>query len=253
MSKRLFTATLWASTVMIILAFFPAPAAAQEQSYYTYVSFWAVPRSDWAAFDKQEKALAPTMEKLVSDGTIIDWGDGAMRVHQEDGYTHADFFSASSRANLLKALEIIWASSTNAAFAATTKHRDVFHRTIAHGGNTASGATGYIRVTMWQARPGEASALEAFVIKEIKPMLDKDVENGTILMYNFDEEDIHTGPPGSYDLAVMFPNGEAIDKFFAEIAAEGKANPEIEKVLDSLTVEKAHRDSLSRITAYEHK
>lgn len=51
------------------------PAAAQDQGYYTYVSFWAVPRSDWAPFEKQEEASSSTMQKLVADGTIVAWGD----------------------------------------------------------------------------------------------------------------------------------------------------------------------------------
>jgi len=242
-----------AAFVWVIALGLATPAAAQDQGYYTYVSFWAVPRSDWAAFEKQEQTSSSTLQKLVADGTIVAWGDEAARVHDEDGYTHADWFTATSRTALLKALEIEWGSATNAAFVATTKHHDVFLHTLAHGGKTASGATGYIRVTFWQAKPGAAEALEAHVMKYLKPMLDADVENGTILMYNFDKEDIHTAEPGGYNLAIVYPNGEAIDKFFANLAAAEKENPTIGQVLDSLTVAEAHRDSFGRVTAYQHK
>lgn len=253
MLKRLFTVVSLACTVALSLAFVPAPAAAQGQGYFTYVSRWAVPRSDWAAFEKQEKADDATMQKLVADGTIIAWGDEATRVHQEDGYTHAEWFTAASRADLLKALELEWTSSANAAFVATTKHSDLFHRTLAHGGKTSSGATGYLRVTFWQAKPGAEAALEAHVMKYIKPVLDDDVEKGTLLMYNFDEEDIHTSRPGGYSLALLFPDGAAMDKFFASLAASEKENPAVGQVIDSLTVSKAHRDGLGQVTAYQHK
>ncbi|SRR6266567_3717856 len=253
MLKRFFTIASLASTVMLGLASLPAPAAAQDQSYYTYVSFWAVPRSEWAAFEKQEEASNSTLQKLVADGTIVAWGDEAARVHEEDGYTHADWFTATSRANLLKALEVQWAGATNAAFVATTKHRDVFLQTLAHGGKTASGATGYIRVTDWKAKPGAESALEGYVMKTVKPRLDAAVANGTILMYNFDKEDIHSDAPGGYNLAIVFPNGEAIDKFFADLMAAGKEDPTVGQVLDGLTVAKEHRDGLGRVTAYQHK
>lgn len=251
MFKR-FSAVLFVCAILLSMAFV-TPLAAQNQSYFTYVSWWAVPRSDWAAFEKQEEADKPTMQKLVADGTIVAWGDVAVRVHQADGYTHADWFTAPSRALLLKALEVIWGSATSPSYVNVTKHSDVLLETLAHGGKTNSGATGYIRVTMWQAKAGEEGALEALVMKDIKPMLDAEVENGTILMYNFDKEDIHTAAPGHYNLALAFPNGEAIDKFFADLGKAQKENPTVGQLLDSLTVEKAHRDTLGRVTDYQHK
>jgi len=253
MFKRLLTLVSLAGTGILSLAFLPGPAAAQDQGYFTYVSRWAVPRGDWAAFEKEEKSSDATMQKLVADGTIIAWGDEAIRVHQEDGYTHAEWFTATSRANVLKALEVEMASATNAAFVATTKHMDLLLNTLAHGGKTASGATGYMTVTFWQAKPGAESALEGYVAKSVKPVLDDAVANGTILMYNFDKQDFHTQPPGGYNLAILFPDAEAMDKFFAGLAAAGKQDPTVSEVLDSLTVAKAHRDNLGRVTAYEHK
>ncbi|HJY82317.1 MAG TPA: hypothetical protein VKK81_14700, partial [Candidatus Binatia bacterium] len=138
-------------------------------------------------------------------------------------------------------------------FTAVTKHHDLLLHTLAHGGKTSSGATGYLRVAIWQAKAGEADALEAHVLKYIKPVLDADVANGTILMYNFDKEDVHTGEPGAYDLAIIYPNGGAIDRFFADLAAAQKENPSVGQVLNSLTVGEAHRDIFSRVTTYQHK
>lgn len=231
-----------------------AQANNQEQSYYTYVSQWQVPRADWAAFEKQAKEDDALMQKLVSDGTIIDYGDEATRVHTVDGFTHADWFTATSRANLLKALEQMYGSATNSAFVATTRHADLFLHTIAHGGKAANaGTTGYLRVTFWQAKPGEGDALESYVLSTVKPILDKDIEDGSLLMYNFDEEDIHTSEPGSYNLALLFPDGASVDKFFDALMASGKQNPGVGQVLDSLTVAKDHRDDFGRVTAYQHK
>jgi hypothetical protein len=253
MYRRLLTAVLLACAVGLSACFLRAQTGPQDQGYYTYVSHWAVPRSDWAAFEQQEKSTEAIMRKLVGDGTIVAWGILAERVHQEDGYTHSDFFTATSRANLLKALETVWGSATSSGFVAATKHFDEFLHTIAHGGNPVSNATGYLRVTEWQARPGADHALQGYVLNQIKPVLDKDVANGTILMYNFDEEDVHSHPPGLYALAIFFPDGAAIDKFFAEIAAAGKQDPTVGEVIDNLTVAKAHRDSFNRLIAFEHK
>lgn len=253
MSTRLLRITLLVCTYALGLCFVPSPAAAQDQNYYTYVSLWAVPRSDWAAFDKQDQASASNMQKLVADGTVVAWGNETARVHQEDGYTHAEWFTANSREALLKALENQWASATNAAYVSTTKHHDLFLHTMAHGGKTASGGSGYLRVSFYQAKPGAEEALEAYVMKNIKPMLDAAIANGTLVMYNFDKEDIHTDQPGGYNLALLFPDGAAMDKFFSDLAARGKEDPGTGEILTSLTVAEAHRDTFGRVTAYGHK
>jgi len=50
------------------------PARAQEPTHYTFVSFWAVPRAQWAAFEKSEAESNSILEGLVADGTLVSWG-----------------------------------------------------------------------------------------------------------------------------------------------------------------------------------
>jgi hypothetical protein len=252
MFKRLFGSWLLLCAVAASAAVVPL-AAAQDHSYFTYVSSWAVPRDQWTAFDKQSQEADAQMKSALADGTIVAWGDVATRVHEENGYTHAEFFTATSRDKLLKALEAQWAGATNAAFVSATKHHDVLLETLAHGGKTSSGATGYVRVTFWQAKPGSEQALEGYVMKSVKPVLDAAVASGTLLMYNFDKEDIHSDAPGGYNLALFFPNGATLDKFFNDLAAAGKSDPTVGQVIDNLIVAKEHRDTLSRLTAYGHE
>lgn len=231
----------------------PAVAQDQGQTYYTYVSEWAVPRAQWADFDKQDAASAGTMKNLVADGTIVDWGNMIIRVHQDDGFTHAEWFTATSRAALLKALEGQWATAANPAYSAATKHHDFFLHTLAHGGKTSAVTTGYIRVASYTAKPGQGEDLAATFTKYLKPMLDAAVNDGTLLAYNFDEEDIHTMAPGTYSLAMMFPNGEALDRFYAAVSAMEKDNPAAMEAFGALSESDAHRDIFGRITAYQHQ
>lgn len=254
MERRYLTILATAAALVAGILFTPKPAAAQqEQQYFTYVSEWAVPRAQWAAFEKEEESQVPTMRKLVADGLLVDWGSEAARVHQENGYTHSEWFTATSRANLLKALEILWKTATNASYVATTKHKDLFLHTIAHGGKPVSNGTGYLRVGFYQARPGDAEAFQGLLMTEVKPVLDSAVADGTLLMYNLDEEAIHTDAPGAYNIAMLFPSGAAMDSFFSNLAASVKAHPSLGALFDSLTIAKDHRDSLSRVTAYESK
>jgi hypothetical protein len=235
----------------ILLA--PKPAAAQEQDYYTYVSYWAVPRTQWAAFEKEQAAANGMNQKLVADGTLMAWGTDEIRVHQEDGYTHETWMMANSRANLLKALETEWSTATNASYATVTKHVDYFLNTIAHGGKTSSGATGYMRVAIYQAKAGNADLVEHLLMTQVKPMLDSAISKGTLLMYNIDTQEIHTDPMGAYDLAMLFPDGAAMDKFYADFMEAQKANPAFGQLFGSLTVTEAHRDTLSRAVSYQHQ
>lgn len=236
------------------IAFTPAPAAAQQtQDYYTYVSVWAVPRAQWTAFDKQQDSDTPRLKKLVADGTLVAWGNEDVRVHQEDGYTHANWMTASSRANLMKALEEAWTTATNASFVAATKHYDLFLHTFAHGGKSTSSATGYLRVAFYRAKPGDDEAVQGLMLKELKPFLDSEISSGNLLMYNLDVEDVHTSAPGGFNVAVFFPDGAAIDKFFADLHAKEKADPTFFQAMNALTESKDHRDDFGRVTSYQHQ
>ena len=229
------------------------PAWAQDQTYYTYVSEWAVPRGQWAAFEKERDQANSAMQRLVADGTIIAWGNDANYVHTEDGYTHEDFFMSTSRAGILKALETLRPSATGGVYTSVTKHRDYFMHTLAHGGKTSSGTTGYLRVAYWQAKPGEGERFVAHIKKYVLPTLESEVADGTVLMYNFDEEDLHTDAQGGYFLAIIYPSGEAMDKAYARLMANLKENPAVGQMIASLSVTEAHRDSLSKVTAFQHK
>ncbi len=233
----------------------PKQAAAQDQgqTYYTYVSEWAVPRAQWAAFAKQDESSIAKMKQAVADGLLVAWGNEAVRVHQEDGYTHAEWFTATSRDNLLKVLEGQYTTATNPSYVAATKHHDLFLHTIAHGGKSVSDGTGYLRVASYQARPGQSDALENLLMTKVKALCDSEVAKGNLALYNIDVEDIHTGAPGGYDLAMVFPDGAAMDKFYSDFGAMGKSDPATGLAFASLTVDKDHRDDFGRVTAYQNK
>lgn len=237
----------------VVLMASPVLAQQETQQYYTYVSQWAVPRDQWNAFDKQQASDIQRMQKLVSDGTLVDWGNLSTRVYSPDGYTDSEFFTATNIANLLKALEQAWTTATNTSYVAATKHRDLMLRTFAHGGKTVSNATGYLLVGFYQAKSGEGQAFENLLAKEVKQFLDSDIEKGTLLAYNIDAEEIHTSAPGGYNIALLFPDGAAIDKFYEGLSAAQKQDPAVGRMFDALTVGEDHRDSLSRVIAFQHK
>jgi hypothetical protein len=253
MLKRTCIVLAFAFALTLGAALIATPTGAQDQTYYTYVSEWNVPRGQWGAFEKERDQQNAALQHLLADGTIIAWGSDANYVHTEDGYSHEDFFVASSRAGILKALDTLRPPATGGAYTSVTKHRDLFLHTIAHGGKTSSATTGYVRVGFWTAKPGEGDAFVDHIKKYILPMLDASIADGTVLMYNLDTEDIHTDPQGSYNLAVLYPSGEAMDRAYSRLAAAMKDNPAVAEMISNLTVSEAHRDYLGKISAYQHK
>jgi hypothetical protein len=229
------------------------PAQAQDQTHYTYVSLWAVPRAQWNDFEKAQEQTRPVFERLVADGTLVAWGEAANLVHTEDGYTHSNWFVSTSQGGITKTLDALQSSSRTPAFVSTTKHMDLMLHTIVHGGKTVRATSGVIRVASWRAKPGRGDDVENYFKKYIQPDLDAGVADGSVLMYNFDSQAIHTDAPGAYNLAVVYANGDGLDKSTAMLAAHAKENPAAGEAFGSMLDTQAHRDSLSRILAFQHK
>lgn len=235
--------------------FAPQPAPAQDQgpTYYTYVSQWTVPRDQWNTFDKAEQAGVSQMKKYVAEGLLVAWGIEANRVHSVDGFTHAEWFTATSRENLLKVLEDQWAGSTSASFVATTKHADLFLHTMAHGGKAGASGTGYLRVAFFQAKLKGADAFEHLLMDKAKPFLDSEVVKGNITVYNIDTEEVATQAPGGYNIAVLFPDGAAMDRYYSDLSALQRSDPTTGVAISSLTRMKDFRSSLGWVSAYQNK
>jgi|SRR5271155_2419873 len=231
----------------------PTPALAQDATHYTFVSFWAVPRAQWNDFEKAGADTAAILEKMVADGTVVSWGMGSSLVHTEDGYTHSTWFTSDTQAGILKTLDALQNASRTPQLAAATKHRDYFQHTLAHGGKTARANSGYVRVAAWQAKPGRGEDVEAFFKKYIQPDLDAAVADGSVLMYNFDTETIHTDAPGGYVLAVAYANGDGLDKAAAALARHAKEDPAAGEGFGAMLENKEHRDELFRLTGFQHK
>lgn len=254
MSKRSVLSLALPCLAGLVAAMLAVPAHAQQEAppLYTYVASWGVPRTQWNDFEKALQQDRATMERLVADGTLVSWGDAASLVHTEDGYTHYDWFQATSVASILKTLETLSASARGPAYA-SLKHSDVLLNTKLHGGKTTPTTPGYLFVALWQVKPGESEHFEQIAKNYLKPWLDGLVADGTMLSYNFDTEQIHTGPPGSYALAVMFKDATGPDKYYASLQKVQHGDPLVGQVFIGLVELKEHRDIFARILAYQHK
>lgn len=230
-----------------------SPVQAQEKTHYTYVSLWAVPRAQWADFEKTREQARPVYERSMNEGSLVAWGFDAILVHTDEGYTHVSWFIATSMAGIVKTLEALRNSSTGAPYTSVSKHSDLLLHTVVHEGKATTMGTGYMRVAVYQTRPGEGERFEESFKKYIKPMLDTELADGTVTMYSLNNETIHTHPPGGYSVMVLYSTPEGLDKGAAALDVLTKENPAIIANVALQTNLEDHRDGLGHVLAYTHK
>src|SRR5215472_4028238 len=88
--------------------------AKEKPPMYSYVSFWTIPRAQWAEMAKADAADQAILDKAMASGTIMAYGNDINLVHSSDGPTHDDWWSSMSMAGVLNVLNQFY-SSGNAA------------------------------------------------------------------------------------------------------------------------------------------
>ncbi len=234
------------------------PAAAQtaevkeKPALYTYVAEWNIPRAQWADMEKGNSANAKIMDKAVADGTIVGYGSDRTVVHQSDGITHDDWWSATSMAgvlNMLDRLEKAGDSGTSVLTSATD-HSDAIYISHYYNWHPGSWKGGYTFEASYALRPDAPEDAVAMLSKNmIVPVLEKLLAEGTIDEYEIDTQAIHTEAPGSFQIVYLTPNAEGVDKVNAAIREAVKSKPLDGPAFESMVTDPAHRDAVLRSDA----
>jgi hypothetical protein len=220
---------------------------------YSYIAEWAVPREQWADMEKlddQEKAL---MDKLMADGTIVNYASFANLLHQEGEPTHGTWFSAMSEGNLLKALEAVYAQGTiTAPVQAASKHWDYI--TVSRLYNQRPGTfRGYLIVSFWNVKPGHFRDVRDLEKNNIVPVMEKLLADGTVTSYGMETEDFHSGKLGRVDFYTTVSDAAAIDKVDQAMNELFEKNPALGDAFQSMTERDGHRDYLMRLRYLKNK
>lgn len=235
-----------------------APALAQatevkeKPAMYTYVGFWSIPRAQWADMDKQMTTNQKLMDKALADGTLTGYGSDTNLIHQVDGPTHDNWWSATSMAGVLNVLEQIYKSGgANApVLANASRHWDNVVVTRFYNWHPGSWKDVYTRVAQYNLKPdAPPDAVDTLSKTLFVPLLEKMLADGTIHEYEIDTEAIHTAPPGMFFLEYIAANAEALDKVNAAVRDSMKANPMSVPAFASVVDLNPHRDYLMRTNA----
>jgi len=232
----------------------PAPAKVSDQGVYTYVALWGVPRAQWGQIEKFYKDAVPTLDKLVANGTLTGWGNARVFVHDDTGITHESWITATSFADIVRALDAVRTAVPQPAAAfAGSKHVDELLRATIHGQKPEASGAGLLWVASYEVRPDQMEEIARLFETGIKPLFDEQMAAGTILSYALNYQAVHTGPAGGVSISYLLPDAAAVDKFQAALAAYENLHPEIGPSMEATMEYAAHRDSVYEVLSFGQK
>jgi hypothetical protein len=226
--------------------------AKEKPPMYSYVALWNIPRAQWAEMDKSEAVDQKILDKAVTNGTIVGYGFDTNLVHQPDGPSHDDWWSAMSMAGLLNVLDQFYKSGTptSPVLASATKHWDAIYVSRHYNWHSGSMKDGYSHGASYKLKPDAPSdALETLSKNLFVPLLEKLLADGAILEYEVDTEAIHTEDPNTFYIFYLTPNADGLDKVNTALRDTMKANQLAGPAFDSMVDFTPHRDFLVRTSA----
>jgi hypothetical protein len=219
----------------------------EKPPMYTYLSNWQIPRAQWAEMEKENRADHPLLDKALADGTIVGYGDDINLVHQPDGETHDEWWSATSMAGLIKVLDQFYTSSSGSSpvLASATKHWDTILLSRYYNWHSGAWKDGYVSVSSYKLKPDAPDdAVDVLSKHLVVPLLEKMFADGTIREYEIDVQAMHTEAPGKFWIVYVAENAEGLDKVDAAIAETLKTHPLSIPAFDSMVDYSDHRDEL---------
>lgn len=222
------------------------PEVKEKPSLYTYMANWQFARSNWGDVDKMLGPENAVMQKALAAGTIVGYGNDVNLVHQLDTETHVDWWSATSMAGVLKALDQLHTSGdTNSPTLYPSRHWDEIYVSNYYNWKPGTTKGGYTHVSVYQFRPDAPDdALDNLSAHYVAPTLEKLLADGTIAEYEIDTMAIHTQDPGTFLILYVTPTPEGLDKVEAAVQEAVKSSPLATQAFSSYLDDSGHRDGL---------
>lgn len=224
----------------------------EKPQMYTYVADWSIPRAQWGDMAKNMAADQATLQKALSSGTIVAYGDDEALVHQSDGTTHDNWWSAMSMAGVLNVLDQFYKSggATAPVLASATKHFDNIYVSRYYNWHSGSWKGVYTHGATYQLKPDAPNnAVETISKSFLVPFFEKLLADGTLHEYEVDTQAIHTESPSTFYLFYIASSAEALDKVNAALDQALKASPLTGPAFGSMVDFSGHRDELARTNA----
>jgi hypothetical protein len=224
----------------------------EKPALYTYVADWNIPREKWGDMEKSFAPEQKILDKAVADGTIVGYGNDVTLVHQGDGITHDDWWSAMSMAGVLNVLDRLEKSddSANSVLATATNHSDNIYVSRYYHWVPGAVKDGYTYEAFYRVKPDAPDdAVDTLSKRLIVPLMEKLVADGTVREYEVDTQAVHTEAPGTFVIVYLAANAEGLDKVNAALKEAIMANPLGGVAFASMVDLSAHHDGVDRSNA----
>ena len=221
----------------------------EKPPMYTYVSNWALPRAQWGEIAKSNAGNEKILSSALASGAIVGYGNDEVLVHQEDGVTHDNFWSAMSQAGLIKVLEQFYqnGTATNPVLSTATKHWDNMFVSRYYNWHPGTYKNVYTYVAGYTLKPDAPNdAVETLSKNIVVPLLEKQLAEGNIHEYEIDTEVIHTRSLGMFEIVYIASSPEALDKVNDARREALKGNPLASPAFGNMVDFASHRDELLR-------
>ena len=253
------TATMVAELCVLVVGVMCAlPALSQtaevkeKPPMYSYVSFWTVPRTQWAEFEKSNAADESILQKALASGALVAYGNDRNLVHEAEGPTHDDWWASTSLAGLLNVLDQFYKAGTasSPAMVSATKHWDGIYVSRFYNWRAGSYKNAYTHGASYKLKPDAPDeAVEMLSKSVLVPFFEKLLADGTIFEYEVDTEAVHTMSPGTFLVFYLSQNAEGLDKVNSALQAMLKTNQLVGPAFGSMVDFKDHRDYIVRTNA----
>jgi len=243
---------------LVLATMWALPASAQmsevkeKPPMYSYVSFWTIPRAQWGEMAKADAADQAILDKAMSSGTIMAYGNDINLVHSVDGPTHDDWWSSMSMAGVLNVLNQFYASGSAASpvLQSATKHFDGIFVSRYYNYHPGSWKGAYTHGSSYKLKPDAPDDALAMLSKNLLvPFFEKMLANGTIQEYEIDTQAIHTENPSTFWVFYIAGSADSIDKVNAALRDTIKSEPLAAAAFDSMVDFSVHRDDLAMTNA----
>jgi hypothetical protein len=239
-------------------AVWASPASAQmsdakeKPPMYSYVSFWNIPRAQWAEMAKADEADRKILDKAIANGTLVGYGNDVNLIHSPDGDSHDEWWSSTSMAGVLNVLDQFYKAGTptTGVLTTATKHWDEIFVSRHYNYHSGSWKDLYTYGSSYKLKAtAPDDAVETLSKNLVVPLLEKMLADGTIHEYEIDIQAVHTDSPGTFWIFYIAANAEGIDKVNAAIREALKASPLSGPAFGSMVDFTEHRDFLARTNA----
>lgn len=229
-------------------------AAKERPLLYKFVSYWTFPRSRWGDVDKENASYQEILAPALADGTLVGYGDDENQVHFAEGFTHANWWQADSRAGVMKVLEALHKSggSSSPLLDSATRHWDQVFVSRFYNWKAGSwtGAYGYKSTYKLKPDAPEADDTLRMLSSFYVPLFEKLLADGTIVEYEIEREIFHNADSrAKLHYSFVIPSAEGLDKLNAAIRAAISGNSLLAPAFGSMIANFTPQNDWVRVNA----